>query len=166
MRQVILQCEPLTEENFAPFGYLVRNFALAVPKLKVGEVVRNRMRVVRNTKVEWVSAHYDGEQIIVPHKPVPTVFVVAPPSPRPTLESFRAFLSDGTTGVCLSIGVWHAVPIPVSRPHALYDNAQGSEWHNYTVEVHLPTELGGMVVIDLTSLPGAKFSRLIPIRRR
>jgi ureidoglycolate hydrolase len=85
MRQVILQCEPLTEENFAPFGYLVRNFALAVPKLKVGEVVRNRMRVVRNTKVEWVSAHYDGEQIIVPRETVPTVFVVAPPSPCPSI---------------------------------------------------------------------------------
>ncbi|MCS3919979.1 ureidoglycolate lyase [Fervidibacter sacchari] len=149
MRQVTLQCKPLDEENFAHFGRLVRNFALAVPKLEVGVVVRNQMRVVRNTKVEWVSAHYDGEQIIFPHEPVPTVFVVAPPSPLPTLESFRAFLSDGTIGVCLSVGVWHAMPIPVSCDHALYDNAQGSEWHNHTVEIHLPTELGGILIVEL-----------------
>jgi len=158
MRQVILQCEPLTEENFAPFGYLVRNFASAVPRLKVGEVVRNRMRVVRNTKVEWVSAHYDGEQILFPHEPVPTVFVVAPSSSLPTLESFRAFLSDGTIGVCLSVGVWHAMPIPVFCDHALYDNAQGSEWHNHTVEIHLPTELGGILIVELPRELGTKIA--------
>jgi len=145
----VLRCEPLSEETFAPFGYLVQNFAAATPKLKVGVVVRNRMRVLKTNKVEWVSAHYDGEQVIVPHQPVPTVFVVAPPSPRPTLESFRAFLSDGITGVCLGLGVWHATPIPVSCDHALYDNAQGSEWHNHTVEIHLPTELGGILIVEL-----------------
>lgn len=149
MKQIVIQCEPLSEENFAPFGYLVRNFASATPKLKVGTIVRNQMRTRKVTKIEWASAHYDGEQIIIPHEAVPTVFVVATPLPKPSLESFRAFLSDGTVGICLSVGVWHALPIPITRDHALYDNAQGSEWHDHTVEVNLPKELGAILCVDL-----------------
>jgi ureidoglycolate hydrolase len=148
MRRIVLRCEPLDERNFAPFGYIVRDINSSVPQLKVGKVVRNQLRVRKMTEIEWVNAHYDGEQIIVPHEPVPTIFVVATPSLRPSLESFKAFLSDGTVGVCLRIGVWHALPIPVSRDHALYDNAQGSEWHEHTVEIHLPTELGAILRVE------------------
>jgi ureidoglycolate hydrolase len=149
MRQVVLKCEPLTADAFAPFGRIVSDFASATPFLRVGEVVRNRMRAWRLREVEWVSAHHDGEQIIVPCERVPTVFVVAPPAPRPMPESFRAFFGDGTVGVCLAIGVWHAPPIPVTCEHALYDNAQGSEWHEHTVEVHLPTELCCLLSVEL-----------------
>ncbi|MCS7193132.1 MAG: ureidoglycolate lyase [Armatimonadetes bacterium] len=148
MRKFVLRCEPLTEESFAPFGYTVRNFAEAKPKLIVGEIVRNRMRVRQVKQIEWVSVHYDGEQIIFPCEPVQTIFVVAPKLKKPSLESFRAFLSDGAFGVCLRIGVWHSLPIPISQDHALYENAQGSEWHNKTIDLHLPSELGAILQVE------------------
>jgi ureidoglycolate hydrolase len=148
MGRIVLRCEPLTEDAFAPFGAVVHDFATVTPRLRVGTVVRNRMRAYRTAQVEWVSAHRDGEQIVVPREPVPTVFIVAPPSERLTHTQFRAFLSDGTAGVCLAPEVWHALPIPVDRDHALYDNAQGSDWHEHTVEVHLPTELGVVLCVD------------------
>ncbi|MCS7263831.1 MAG: ureidoglycolate lyase [Armatimonadetes bacterium] len=148
VRKFVLRCQPLAEENFAPFGYIVRNFAEAKPNLIVGEVVRNRMRARQVREIELVSAHYDGEQIVFPCEPVPTVFIVAPPSERPSLESFRAFLSDGTLGICLAIGVWHALPIPIDRDHALYENAQGSQWHEHTVEFHLTSELDAILCVE------------------
>ncbi len=148
MQKFALKCEPLTEESFAPFGSIVRNFFDAEPKLLVGAVVRNSMRVRQVKEIEWVSAHHDGEQITFPCEPVPTVFVVAPPSERPSLESFRAFLSDGKVGVCLALGVWHAPPIPIDREHALYENAQGSQWHEHTLEFHLPTELNAILCVE------------------
>jgi len=148
MQKFVLRCEPLTEENFSPFGYIVRDFAYVAPKLVIGEVVRNRMRVRRVKEVEWVSAHYDGEQIIFPCEPVPTIFVVAPPSERPSLKNFRAFLSEGEIGICLALGVWHTPPIPVDREHALYENAQGSQWHDHTFEFHLPSELNAILCVE------------------
>lgn len=149
MKKFALKCQPLSDEAFKPFGYIVRNFEASQPRLLVGTVVRNKMRVRRVLEIDWVSAHYDGEQIVFPCELVPTVFVVAPPSKRPSLESFRAFLSDGTVGVCLALGVWHAPPIPVDREHALYDNAQGSDWHEHTVELHLPKELGVVLEVEI-----------------
>ncbi len=152
MRVLQVPVEPLTESSFAPFGCIVKEFHAAVPRLLVGEVVRNRMRVRRVSVIEWLSAHYDGEQIIVPCQATPTVFVVALPTPQPVPEAVRAFLSEGNEGVCLAMGVWHAFPIPVTVDHALYDNAQGSQWHKHTVEVHLPTQYGCLLQIALPTL--------------
>ncbi len=149
MRIVNLRWKPLTDEAFAPFGRIVRDFANDVPKVSVGQVVRNQVRAKRTNCVEWVSAHWDGEQILVPHEKVPTVFVVAPPSERPDPKGFRAFLSDGSAGICLSVGVWHALPIPTTKENALYDNAQGSQWHDHTVELNLPSELGIILSVAL-----------------
>ncbi|MFN3422445.1 MAG: ureidoglycolate lyase [Armatimonadota bacterium] len=148
MRRIVLRCEPLTVETFAPFGRIVSNFYETEPQLRIGTVIRNRIQARRTSQIEWVSAHHDGEQIIFPRAPVATVFVVAPPSERPPLDHFRAFISDGTVGVGLSIGVWHALPIPIDCDYALYDNAQGSEWHEHTVEMHLPTELDTLLCIE------------------
>ncbi len=142
----------LTPETFAPFGRVVTDWTAVTLRLRVGEMVRNQMRARRTTVIEWLSAHDDGEQALISAEPIPTVFVVSPPSPIPSVEKARAFVSDGKVGVCFSRGVWHAFPIPIGAEHALYNNAQGSHWHQHTREVHLPTALGCVLVVSLEGL--------------
>ncbi len=149
VREVTVPILPLTEDTFAPFGRLVASFETAIARLRIGTVVRNQMRVRRTAVIEWLSCHEDGEQVIVPAEPVPTLFVVAPPAPCPDPTGVRAFLSEGHIGVCLAQGVWHTFPIPVTAEHALYNNAQGSKWHDYTHEVHLPSEVGCLLKVSL-----------------
>ncbi len=152
IRKIVPPIEALTPQTFAPFGRVVTDWTAVALQLKVGETARNQMRARQTTVIEWLSAHDDGEQALIPVEPIPTVFVVCPPSPMPSVEKARAFVSNGKVGVCFSQGVWHAFPIPIAAEHALYNNAQGSQWHQHTREVHLPTALGCVLVVGLEGL--------------
>ncbi len=136
------------DENFAPFGRLVRAREEPEPVLLCGVPVTTFMRCYRTAAVDWMSAHDDGEQVLIPVEPVPSVLVVAPPSDDLDPSELIAFLWSGRETIVLHRSVWHALPIPVSQPHALYRNRQGSDWFLQSRTVRL-SDRGWLVHIRL-----------------
>lgn len=131
-----LTVEPLTPERYAPFGWVLgirppeadptELYETATIEfwhehtLDPGEGGATEYLWVhfkpRAPVVTGMESHLLTEQAIVPVTGVPLVHVVAPPPDagtppaglRPRLEDARAFLLDGTLGVCMRAGTWHA----------------------------------------------------------
>lgn len=69
----------------------------------------------RGFTVERLEMHRFTEQALIPLAGQPVVHVVCPPAPdplaanpAPDLTQMQAFLLDGTRGVCMRRGCWHA----------------------------------------------------------
>ncbi|MCS7223602.1 MAG: ureidoglycolate lyase [Armatimonadetes bacterium] len=147
VKKIVLVPQPLTPEEFRPFGRVLVNKGSYVPRLTVGQVMVSRMRGYQRKELDWFSAHDDGEQVIVPLDKVPTIFVVGHPSREPNPAALKAFLSQGQETIVLSPSVWHTIPVPVTVFSALYENHHGSEWTEHTRSVNLPKEKGVTVVL-------------------
>ena len=83
----------------------------------------------------------------------PTVVLVGPPdvdfSDDAHLDELRAFLCDGSAGINLALGTWHAGPYPLTD-HVDLVNVQGKQvLANDVEEAHLDRDLGVRVTIAL-----------------
>lgn len=124
----VLVAEPLTPENFAPFGDVI---AVAAAKQQVpinhgystrfGDLAtvdvteesgRVRVNILRSTPmkapitVRLMERHPLSSQAFIPLHRRPYLVVVAPPGPFDA-GALRAFLARGDQGVNYARGVWH-----------------------------------------------------------
>jgi ureidoglycolate lyase len=130
--------EPLSPETFAPFGEVVGPTAAETVSLGPDfQLWRNAFGVDGEIELMFgrylhkpmrfhqMERHLSVTQSFLPLDGCRSVMVVAPPSDgsdpsdAPDPGGVRAFHLDGSCGVMLWKGTWHALDrFPVSRPHA------------------------------------------------
>lgn len=130
-----IRIEPLTREAYAPFGWVLgerpdqdRRDSLCLDSENVTFWHEHDFRVEGDGVVELVWVHYKWrgfsirrfeshrvtEQAMIPVTGAPLVHVVCPPPDdpmapdiAPDLDRMKAFLLDGSKGVCMRRGCWH-----------------------------------------------------------
>ena len=137
LKCTLVEIEPLLAESFAPYGQIIAQGAkptfsgphVAGWRMKFGaegpvDVMLNRFAHLPMEFSE-MERHFNVTQSFIPLGGSPSVMVVAPPSERkgtggrPRPDAVRAFYVDGSQGVLLWKGTWHALTrFPVRPPHA------------------------------------------------
>lgn len=123
-----LRPEPLSSENFAPYGDVIgvdqaaasgmndarfaRYDKLATVDLdSAGEVAISIVKSMNTTVLPYhfsmVERHPLGSQAFIPLAVFPFVVVVAPAGDDVTAKDLRAFVTDGEQGINYHRGVWH-----------------------------------------------------------
>jgi ureidoglycolate hydrolase len=160
--------EPLEPEAFAPFGQVISNFDEAKPEVVVGALIENAYTVRAGVKDSTarkldlsegrLRAHFafhdDAGQSFYPSRHCPTVFFVAPVQPMIEPQDLRAFYSDGGTGICMKLKVWHTMPVCL-RGEEVYLTARGDQdYHAHSVDVHFDQDRGLALDPDMEYFPG------------
>ena len=133
-----IRIEPLTEEGLRPFGQIVgdtgkpptlQGAATKAWRIDFGidgtpEVLFARFDF-QPWKVHRMERHLNVAQSFSPLDGKPSIMVVAPPTDPndwdaiPAPEELRAFLLDGSRGIMLGEGTWHALHrFPLYPPSA------------------------------------------------
>ena len=163
-----IKVEPLQAETFAPFGKVIKTFEELDPPVRKGGLTRHAYTVTAAPPAEpdpagkvplsggWQRAHFafhtDAGQSFYPSRHCPTVFLVGPIKPTLAPEEVRAFYSDGSTGVCLDVEVWHTMPICI-KGEDVYQTARGNQdYKAHSVEVDFDLEQGLAIDLDQSSL--------------
>ena len=124
-----VKIEPLTNQAFEPFGEVLgptegppdwvnesgvasrfTNF-FAEGTTKVGIVTFNYQKPPTEHQIVQLEQHYRVTEAKIPLDGKASIVYVAEPTPygtKPDLDNFRAFLSDGSSGVMLHRLTWHA----------------------------------------------------------
>ena len=156
-RVVRIPLKQLTPKNVEGFGAVIRYLDDVCPVIREGEMVQDRMEMVRrgdelyftnhaigdegvvativdgSAHVSHVNYHSDATQAFIGADHRPTIFLLAKPTDSLQPEDFVAFYSDGSLGVSMLPDVWHTSPLPVDGSQS-YENTQGSGYHHATVE--------------------------------
>ena len=177
----LVKIEPLTHESFEPFGEVLgptegppdwvnesgvasrfTNF-FAEGATRVGIVTFNYQKPPTEHRIVQLEQHCRVTEAKIPLDGQPSVVYVAEPTPygtNPDLDTFRAFLLDGTSGVMLHRLTWHARAAPsmlaVTPPGFTALQVHEAEtWDDViaqtfelTHRVNLPNDFG--LVIQLT----------------
>ena len=137
-RMIELIPEPLMHDAFAPFGQIVGELpekpGWARPRLDAWKMTfeadgRTELRIMRYhvqaMEFHLLERHLNVTESRVPMGGAEAFMVVAPPSPAgrpdelPAPETLRAFHLDGTKGLLLWRGTWHALDcFPLKPPYA------------------------------------------------
>lgn len=134
LKHIKLEPVAATEENFAPFGKLIRPNATSgretwfynnsvgvwdIPGMVTDDdacisVARVRPRPM---SVIWMERHFKHTQVFMPVNGQPFHIVVAPRNEAevPDLADVRAFTFDGKAGLMLDIGTWHEFPFALDQ---------------------------------------------------
>lgn len=134
LRKITLDAVAASEENFAPFGRLIRPdesagrgtkfYDDAVAVWDISGMVTDEEATIavarthpRPKSVIWMERHFKHTQIFMPVNGEPFHLVVAPPNKAnvPDLDAVRAFTFDGKSGVMLDLGTWHEFPFAIDR---------------------------------------------------
>jgi ureidoglycolate lyase len=138
MASITLKTEPLTRENFAPYGDVIetegakhfpinagtieRFHDLAQIDLGPEEGARTLLSIAQCNvvaklpcPVPLVERHPLGSQAFVPFDATPVIVVVAPPGEEVSAASLRAFISNGHQGINYHRGVWHLPLIALDK---------------------------------------------------
>ena len=163
-----VKVEPLEPEAFAPFGHVISSFDEEKPEVVVGALTENAYPVTSNpndlTKQPLnlsegqVRAHFachdDAGQSFYPSRHFPTIFFVAPVQPTVEPEDFRAFYSDGRTGICMKLLVWHTMPVCLEGEE-VYETARGDQdYHAHSIDVHFDQSHNLALEPDMENFPG------------
>ena len=151
MRQAI-QIQPLTKENFAPFGELIscrgndffhindahteRYHALVQTEI-MGEA-RTGISIFRNIKtttipfeISMLERHPKGSQAFIPMQGQKFLVIVAAnlDADEPDLSQLKAFITDGSQGVNYRAGTWHHPLLTLESPSdfAVVDRIGGGD---------------------------------------
>ena len=162
-----VKVELLTPEAFAPFGEVIETFEEAEPEVAKGGLRSAAYPVTAALSDATVDSelektplseglqrahfafHTDAGQAFYPSLHRPTVFLVGPVKDTLEAEDVRAFYSDGSTGVCLGLKVWHTMPICVEGDD-VYQTVRGDQdYHAHSVEVDFDLEQGLAIEPDL-----------------
>ena len=147
---VRMKVEPLTPEAFEPFGEVIKTYEEARPEIRKGGLREKRITVTSGDRrrVQF-TYHTDAGQAFYPSRHCPTVFMVGPVKEGPAPEDLRAFYSDGSLGICVRTGVWHALPICLEGEE-IYQSIRGDQdYLAHTVELHFEAEQGLLFEPDL-----------------
>jgi ureidoglycolate lyase len=154
MREHVVRAEPLTSEGFAPFGQVVGRDEVVL-ELRNDETFHLDVLSYDHKPLEFtvLNRHHNATQALIALNGKPTVVLVAPGSldfeDEADLAHLRAFLCDGSAGINLAIGTWHAGPYPLTD-HVDLVNVQGKQvMANDVEEAHLARDLGVTVTIAL-----------------
>ena len=155
-RVVHVPLKQLTPENVEGFGEVIRSLDEVEPVVREGEMVTERMEMLRKgdelyfanlavgdegvvatlvegaAHVSEVNFHSDATQAFIGADRKPTVFLLAKPTNNLRPENFVAFYSDGSLGMSMLPDVWHTSPLPVEGNQS-YENTQGNGYHHATV---------------------------------
>ncbi|UJF17831.1 ureidoglycolate lyase [Vibrio sp. SS-MA-C1-2] len=126
--KLALKIEPLTPENFKPFGQVIDKNQAEFFYINNGGTKRYHRLADTDTldqggnsiislfeskaksmpfRIEMVERHPLGSQAFIPINGIPFLVVVAQPGESPQIEDLHAFYSDGTQGVSYNKNVWH-----------------------------------------------------------
>jgi ureidoglycolate hydrolase len=151
-RSLTVHAEPLTAEQFRPFGQVIGLDDVRI-ELRGDEqfhldIISYDRKPIRATVL---NRHRNATQALVALDAKPTVIIVAPPevdfSSADHLDTLRAFVCDGSLGINLGLRTWHEGPFPLG-PHVDLVNVQGRHVLENDNEVaHLERDLG--VVVDV-----------------
>jgi ureidoglycolate lyase len=136
-RTIEVAVEPFTAEAFAPFGIVLgepqhpaefggpasASWMMPFEADSGVQFMYSRFKY-QPMRFSVLERHFNVTQGFVPLNGSPLIMVVAPPTDRsgagaaPAPESVRAFYLDGSTGLLMHKGTWHALDrFPVSPPH-------------------------------------------------
>jgi hypothetical protein len=96
--------------------------------------------------VRHFNYHPDGGQLFFPKAPQPFVAPLALPGDDVRPEHFVAFYCDGTQGLYIHPGVWHAAVIPLDDKAEFLDK-QGKV--HARINCHIDREFGGYLAVPL-----------------
>ena len=114
--------EPLQDDDFAPFGVVIRPTADGTPAGPIDRVLdlnqgRPRFYILaltaRSLVVKAITRHHQTTQALASVGGAEWFLLVAPPDPdsdRPAIEALRAFRIPGDVAILMKRGTWHAGP--------------------------------------------------------
>jgi ureidoglycolate lyase len=150
----VVRAEPLTSEGFAPFGQVVGQDEVTI-ELRGEEIFHLDVISYDHKPLRFtvLNRHHNATQALVALNGKPTVVLVGPAdldfSTVDHLDALRAFVCDGSAGINLALGTWHAGPYPLTD-HVDLVNVQGKHVLEDDVEeAHLERDLGVVVTISL-----------------
>jgi ureidoglycolate lyase len=147
-----VHAEPLTSAAFRPFGQVIGidevNIELRGNEEFHLDIISYDRKPIR---ASVLNRHHKATQALIALDAKPTVIIVAPAdidlSSADHLATLRAFVCDGSLGINLALGTWHAGPFPLG-PHVDLVNVQGRQvLENDVEEAHVERDLG--VVVDV-----------------
>ena len=148
----MVRAEPLTSVGFAPVGQVV-GLDEVVMELRGGETFHLDVLSYEHKalRFEVLNRHHHATQALVALGGKPSVVLVGPANLDFTsidhLGALRAFIADGTLGINLALGTWHAGPYPLTERVDLV-NVQGRHVLEDDVEeAHLARDLGVVVTL-------------------
>ena len=162
-----IKVEPLKAEAFAPFGQVIESFEEIKPQVRKGGYTQNAYTVTAAVPADadpkktplsggrpraHFAFHTDAGQSFYPSRHCPTVFLVGPVKPTLAPEEVRAFYSDGSTGVCLGLEVWHTMPICIEGEEVYQTMRGDQDYKAHSVEVDFDLEQGLAIDLDEQSL--------------
>ena len=154
MREHVVRAQPLSSEGFAPFGQVVGQDEVVL-ELRDDETFHLDVLSYDHQPLEFtvLNRHHRATQALIALNGKPTVVLVAPAdvdfSDDAHLDALQAFLCDGSAGINLALGTWHAGPYPLTD-HVDLVNVQGRQvMANDVEEAHLDRDLGVKVTIAL-----------------
>ena len=162
--------EPLVQETFAPFGQVISSFDEAKPEVIVGALTENAYTVRSDPNDlskdpldlsegrlrAHFACHDDAGQSFYPSRHCPTIFFIAPIQPMIEPGDLRAFYSDGSTGICMKLLVWHTMPVCL-KGEEVYLTARGNQdYHAHSTDVHFDQDRGLALDPDIENFPGWK----------
>ncbi|OLQ94464.1 ureidoglycolate hydrolase [Vibrio ponticus] len=166
-----LAIEPLTKQAFAEFGdvievensdyFMINNGSTRrYHKLAETDVQQENGQAIISIfqatplnyplTIRMLERHPLGSQAFVPLLGQPYLIVVAPKGDNPSLESCRAFLSNGQQGVNYHKGVWHHPVLALSQEDQFLVVDRGGDGNNCD-EVYFEQDL---VCLYLEDIPG------------
>lgn len=150
-RSIQISTQPITAENFAPFGRLITvdhdNLSL-----RDGCFTARLMTVERvPPRLTRINRHLDHTQLFIPLGGAPFAVFVAPPDEP--LNGFdprkiAAFTTNGETAIVFHVGTWHIEPRAVDADSCQLINVQSNVSREHTELLSIEDELG--VTVELT----------------
>ena len=149
-----MRAEPLSPTGFAPFGQVIGREDVRL-ELRGDEAFHLDVLSYDHQPLRFgvLNRHHNATQALIALDGRPTVVLVGPRdldfSEPDHLTALRAFLCDGSAGINLGLGTWHAGPYPLTD-HVDLVNVQGAQvMANDVEEAHLDRTLDVRVTIQL-----------------
>ena len=147
---VRVQAQPITAENFAPYGRLV-TVERGGLSLQEGHFTARLMTVERvPPRLNRINRHLDHTQLFIPLGGAPfAVFVAPPDEPAAGFDprKIAAFTTDGQTAVIFHVGTWHIEPRSLRGDTCQLVNVQSNVSPTHTELIALEDELGVTVEV-------------------
>ncbi len=120
IRTICLNVQPMTRENFAPYGEIISERGEIQLDFDGGQPsVAAQTVEARPMIFDFLGRHLRSEQFFAPLGATKSVIAVAPPSGNgeamPDINKMAAFLVDGSFAFKLHRGTWHASAFPLSE---------------------------------------------------
>ena len=148
MEVIRLKPEPMTRENFEPFGVLIDSRGAVEIDLGDGKPsMTGTTSEWRPFRFEYMARHQRTMQVFSPLASSQSIVAVAPAcdDAAPRVEEVRAFLVDGRLPYAFHKGTWHTPPFPIK------------EWSSYLVVDRSGTLDDDWQLVDLRVTRNAVF---------